>query len=63
MTTLLPFVRRRLVLDVAIEPTGAKEPGAATGATDAELAHLATRQRDLESARWDVWLGMYGARR
>jgi hypothetical protein len=65
MTATIPFGRRRLVLSVAAESirSRAPEPGAALGASDAELVRLTSRRSDVEQARWDVWLSMYGGPR
>jgi hypothetical protein len=61
----IPFGRRRLVINLTSQPTtpAPVEYSVAVGATDAELAHLAARRRDLEQARWDVWASQYGLRR
>ena len=64
MTASIPIGRRRLVVRVAAEPVRARtpEPGAVLGASDAELARLATEPRSVEAARWDVWASLHGLR-
>jgi hypothetical protein len=65
MTAVLPFGRRRLVLRLSAEPLRPNGPevGAAVGATDAELARLNRRRREIEQARWDVWSTLHGSPR
>lgn len=62
----IPFGRRRLVVSFALAgqdaPPRALDP--LPGATDAELAHLARGGGgDIDRARWDALVLMYGGRR
>lgn len=65
MIATIPLGRRRLVLTLAAEPirSRAPEPAAVLGASDAELARLASRRHDADQARWDVWTTLYGGPR
>ena len=65
MTAHIPFGRRRIVVTLAAEPIRSKspKPSAALGASDAELARLASRRADADQARWGVWTAMYGGAR
>ena len=65
MIATIPFGRRRLVLTLAAEPSRSRapEPTAVLGASDAELARLASRRYDADQARWDLWTALHGGPR
>jgi hypothetical protein len=65
MTASIPFGRRLIVVTLAAKPIRSKAlgPSAALGASDAELARLASRWTDAEQARWGVWTAMHGGPR
>ena len=65
MIATIPFGRRRLVLTLAAEPirSRAPEPASVVGASDAELARLASRRHDADQARWDLWAALHGGPR